>query len=76
MAMRPQSFGIGVAVDARDGQLARGIDRRDDRDIRVIETFGELLEGVAQGGCSDAAAPPPPPAHYKPDAPRAGQRQS
>ena len=50
MAMGAQRLGIGVAVDAFDRLLARGIDRRDDRDIGIIQAFGELLEGVAQAG--------------------------
>ena len=44
MAMGAQRLGIAVAVDAFDGLLARGIDRGDDRDIGVIQAFGELLE--------------------------------
>ena len=50
MAMGAQRFGIGVAVDAFDGLLAGGIDRRDHRHVGVIQAFGELLEGVAQAG--------------------------
>ena len=50
MAMGAQRLGIAVAVDAFDRLLARGIDRRDDRHIGVVEAGGELLEGVAQAG--------------------------
>ena len=50
MAMGAQRLGIGVAVDAFDGLLARGIDRRDHGDIGIVQAFGELLEGIAQAG--------------------------
>ena len=48
VAMGAQRFGVGVAVDAFDRLLARGIDRRDDRDVGIVQAFGELFEGVAQ----------------------------
>ena len=55
MAVGPQRFRIGIAVDAGDRLLARRIDRRDDGDIGIVEAGRELLEGVAQAACSDAA---------------------
>ena len=42
------AFGQRIAVDAFDRLLARRIDRRDDRDVGIVQAGAELLEQIAQ----------------------------
>ncbi len=58
MAVRAQRLGIAVTVDAFDGLLARRIDGAMIADIGIVQAGAELLPGVAQGACSDAAGRP------------------
>ena len=48
MPVRAEPGDQGVAVRARDGLLARRIDRRNDHRIGVVEARAELFEQITQ----------------------------
>ena len=76
MAMGAQRLGIGIPVDAVDRLFARGIDRRDDRDIGIVQAFGELLERVAQPCIAMRLHHRHAPGRYRPGARLASRRRS